>query len=89
MQLKRTTTTDLRWKASIGASYMIAQAFASRGVTLATQITLAWLLVPEAFGVFASAASATALIGLITNPGLDMFLLQRGRAYPVWVNPAF
>ncbi len=72
-----------------GVVWLIAQTVALRGVRLAGQVVLAWLLLPEHFGLIGLAHSITAFTGLIQEPGIRLVLIQRQRRFETWANPAF
>lgn len=76
-------------KAVRGAFWTIGLAVGSKVITFATQMALAWLLVPEAFGLIGQAYTVTAFAGLIVNPGIDRILIQRYVHRRRWLGPAF
>jgi len=66
------------------------------GMTLGTklvntfgQVILAWLLLPEHFGLVGLAYTVTALTNLVSQMGVREVLIRRHRRFHLWANPAF
>jgi PST family polysaccharide transporter len=65
-------------KAIGGMSWMFASSVVSRLATLAGQVVLGWLLLPDDFGAYAFAISITAATAGLRNGGTTQVLIQRG-----------
>jgi O-antigen/teichoic acid export membrane protein len=72
-----------------GTVWVMLQTLATKGVMVVGQLILAWLLDPKDFGEIGLAYTVTAFVSLITNPGIDVILVRRGRRFHLWSNPAF
>ena len=68
---------------------MVSQAAVTKVVTTIGQIILAWILIPEDFGLIALTYMFTAAPVLIQQGGLREVLIQRHRHFRRWANPAF
>lgn len=76
----------------LAASAFVVLAFQTvlvRLVRFGGQLVLAWLLMPEDFGLFALAASLHQFISVLKNAGLRDILIQRESKLHVWANAAF
>ena len=69
--------------------WVVAQAVITRGVIIAQQLALAWLLAKSDFGLIGLTYSVTAVVALIANPGIDTILVQRLRRFRHWSTPGF
>lgn len=72
-----------------GAMWMISQTIGSKIVSFATQIALTALLSRQDFGLVALAYSVGSFTARLQDPGIAMVLVQRGRHFERWANPAF
>ena len=79
--LRRTTATGFLW--------LLFQGLSGRLSSFFSQIVLARLLMPEAFGQIGLAYTVTALVTAIVSFGIDDVLLTRSRHIRLWVAPAF
>ena len=79
---------SLGHRAARGVMWSAGQAVGGKAITTAAQITLGWLLVPEAFGLIGLAYTVTAFVHLLTAPGLDAVIMQRHRRSHLWFSPA-
>ena len=79
--LRRTTATGFLW--------LLFQGLSGRLSSFFSQIVLARLLMPEAFGQIGLAYTVTALVTAIVSFGIDDVLLTRARHIRLWVAPAF
>lgn len=80
---------SLRQRTAHGVMWTVAQAVATRGVTLLQQLALAWLLAKKDFGLIGLAYTVTSFVTLMSNPGIDTVLIQRQRHFCIWATPAF
>jgi PST family polysaccharide transporter len=72
-----------------GTIWVMLQTLATKAVMMAGQLILAWLLNPKDFGEIGLAYTVIAFVTLITNPGIDVILVRRGRRFHLWSTPAF
>ena len=72
-----------------GFFWLMLQSLSGRAATFVSQIILAKLLLPEAFGQIGLAYTVTGLVSVFVGFGVDDILLQRLRALHLWVTPAF
>ena len=72
-----------------GFLWLMAQSLSGRFATFFSQLILAKLLLPEAFGQIGLAYTVTTLVGAFVSFGIDDVLLQRLRRINYWVAPAF
>ena len=79
--LRRTTATGFLW--------LLFQGLSGRLSSFFSQIVLARLLMPEAFGQIGLAYTVTALVTAVVGFGIDDVLLTRSRHIRLWVAPAF
>ncbi len=79
--LQRTTATGFLWLLFQGLSGRLASFF--------SQLVLARLLLPGAFGQIGLAYTVTALVTAVVSFGIDDVLLTRSRHIRLWVAPAF
>ena len=66
----------------------MVQSLATRVTAFASQLVLAWLLVPADFGLIGLAYTVTTLVNTVVNFGLDDVLLQRQRSMHLWSSMA-
>lgn len=71
-----------------GIFYLLSNAVASRVITFGTQIVLAWLLMPSAFGLVGLTYTVSTFIQLLQIGGVHDVLVHR-RVFRVWSGPAF
>jgi O-antigen/teichoic acid export membrane protein len=72
-----------------GSLWIVLSNVLTRGVSLVGQIVLAWLLVPEDFGVWALALSISNALAALRNGGTSQILVKRGSEYATHVGPIF
>lgn len=73
-----------------GFAWLAAHTVASKVISFAAQIVLAWLLRPDDFGYVGLAMTVAAFIGLLQQAGVRDVLVQRhDRAFRRWATPAF
>src|SRR5947207_13037977 len=80
---------SLGQRAAGGFVWMAAQTVASKFVTVAGQVVLAWLLSDNDFGVIALAFTAAAFPAQINQVGLKEVLVRRGKRYHLWAGSAY
>ncbi len=68
---------------------MLAQNLVARASSVFSQLVLAALLRPADFGVIGLTYTVTNIAAALTNVGLDDVVLQRERAFRLWLGPAF
>lgn len=68
---------------------MTAQTIAAKGITLAGQVVLAWLLTRSDFGLIGMAYTVMGFATVIQQGGLRQVLVQRQTHFDRWANPAF
>ncbi len=78
--LQRTTATGFLW--------LLFQGLSGRLASFVSQIVLARLLMPEAFGQIGLAYTVGALVTAVVSFGIDDVLLTRARQLRLWVAPA-
>lgn len=79
----RTSGGSLSRKASAasGMVWFFANTLVGRGLSLAAQFILGWLLLPSEFGIYAFALSISMAVGAIRNGGVGQLLIQQGDRY--------
>ena len=85
----RVRVTGLSDRAASAFVVLAVQTVLVRLVRFGGQLVLAWLLMPEDFGLFALAASLHQFISVLKNAGLRDILIQRESKLHVWANAAF
>ncbi|MEX1017260.1 MAG: lipopolysaccharide biosynthesis protein [Phycisphaeraceae bacterium] len=70
-----------------GLLWMFARTLTNKGATVGSQIVLAWLLLPEDFGLFGMAITVNFLASLIEWVGTRDVLVRRGRRIHHWLAP--
>jgi len=78
----------LRDRSAAGFLWFLLQSAGSKGATLLGQIVLAWLLLPEDFGLVGLAYTVTAFTSLIQKFGVREVLNRRRRRFHLWAGPA-
>ena len=81
--------TSLSDRASRAAVWASALSMFMRFSAIFTQLTLAWFLIPEDFGVYAKAATVFTLARLCHKGGIQEVLVKRQRGFRVWANAGF
>lgn len=79
--LGRSTATGFLW--------LLLPSLSGRLASFFSQLVLARLLMPEAFGQIGMAYTVTTLAGALISFGIDDVLLQRLRTFQMWASPAF
>ncbi len=73
----------------IGISWMSAFRISSRFITFIRVIILARLLTPGQFGIFGIATLVLALLEILTETGINVFLIQENKKLEFYVNDAW
>lgn len=73
----------------IGVSWMSAFRIFSRAIALVRIVILARLLVPSQFGIFGIASMTLALLEIMTETGINVFLVQEKDEIKEYVNDAW
>lgn len=68
---------------------MLIASAAGKGLGLASQLALAWLLTRKEFGIYAIAISLAVLLSVIRDGGLPMVLVHKSRRFDVLAGPIF
>ncbi|HVF10908.1 MAG TPA: oligosaccharide flippase family protein, partial [Abditibacteriaceae bacterium] len=76
-------------KTARGFAWLVAQTLGTRMASAVEQIILAWLLLPQDFGLVALAYTVTQFIDIVQQAGLRDVLIQRQAHFNYWANPAF
>lgn len=76
-------------KAIIGISWMTAFRVVSRVIAFIRVVIIARLLVPSQFGVFGIASMALTLLEILTETGINIFLVQEEKDIDSYVNDAW
>ena len=81
---------DRAWKrsATVAAVWTSLLTAVSRASQLVSQLVLAWLLVPEDFGVVGLAYTVMMFVWLLRQAGIGPWLIQRERRLERWAGPA-
>jgi O-antigen/teichoic acid export membrane protein len=69
--------------------WMVVASGVAKGLGLASQIVLAWLLSRKEFGIYAIAISLSVLFSVIRDGGLPMVLMHKGRRFDFFAGPVF
>ena len=80
---------NLARRTAHGFAWLLAQTLGSKVVGMAGQVVLAWILLPDDLGLWASASVVMGFSGLIQQAGLRETLIHRQRTYHLWANTAF
>ena len=75
--------------ASKGVFWLLIQTIGGRGVSLASQLFLAWLLDPNVFGVVGIVFAVSTLVLSFVNIGVDDLVIQRKGKFSVWSAVSF
>ncbi len=75
--------------AASGFLWLFMQSMGARIAALSSQLVLASVLPPAAFGLFGLANSVWALASACCSLGIEDILLQRSRSMPLWASAAF
>lgn len=79
-----------RDRVKLGVVWMMLSSLVAKGGTLAAQIVLGLILLPEDFGVFSIALSVTSFVQIIRDGGMRKILVQKGeRRYEGLIRPVF
>ncbi|HEV8607782.1 MAG TPA: oligosaccharide flippase family protein [Tepidisphaeraceae bacterium] len=81
-------TISLGHRAAVGFVWMALQTIASKIITVAGQVVLAWLLSDADFGLVALAFTATSFPAQINQIGLKEVLVRRSKRYHLWASSA-
>jgi PST family polysaccharide transporter len=80
---------NLGQKTFQGFAWMLLSSFGTKVITLGCQLVLAWILLPQDFGLVALAYSVTAFTAVIQRNGLREILIQRAPRFSEYANSAF
>lgn len=72
-----------------GFAWLLFQTVGVKSITILGQVALAWLLVPQDFGLVALAYSVTTFIVILQASGVLEILIQRQKDFALLVSPAF
>ena len=64
-----------------GALFVISSSLGVKTINLGAQLVLAWILVPNDFGLISLAFAVTSLTGILTANGLQQVLVQKSKAF--------
>jgi O-antigen/teichoic acid export membrane protein len=76
-------------RATAGFAWTAVNTVLSKGLALITQITLAWWLLPEHFGLAAQVYAAGVFGSLFIQNGQRELLLRRQQKFELWASPSF
>lgn len=76
-------------RSMVGFLWMFLQTTGARVASALGQVVLARLLTPEDFGQVGLANTVFAFATVLSSPGLEDILVQRGARFTRWVNAAF
>ncbi len=79
----------LRTKAIHGMCWTIIETLANKCTAIICQFVLAWLLIPDDFGLIGLSYTVIAFINLMTEPGIQTILIQRQTEFNNIVSSAF
>jgi O-antigen/teichoic acid export membrane protein len=79
----------IRNKALQGSVWMIGATGAAKALGFACQLTLAWFLTKEDYGVYAIAISFSVLLSVLRDGGLPMVLEQKSNQFDLFAGPVF
>ncbi len=82
-------TPSLGQQTAAGFAWLMFQTIGVKCVTVLGQVALAWLLMPEDFGMVALAYSVTTFIVILQASGVLEILIQRYREFEKLATPAF
>jgi O-antigen/teichoic acid export membrane protein len=72
-----------------GVVWAGTQALVAKVAAFGGQLLLAWLLLPEEFGVAGMASSLAAIVTILQGGGIRAVLIKRQRNMDLWARPAF
>ena len=76
-------------RTTAGVLWLLLQSLSGRAAGFVSQLVLARLLLPEAFGQVGLAYTVTGLVGALISFGIDDVVLQRSARLQHWLAPAF
>ncbi len=76
-------------RTTAGVLWLLLQSLSGRAAGFVSQLVLARLLLPEAFGQVGLAYTVTGLVGALISFGVDDVVLQRSARLQHWLAPAF
>jgi O-antigen/teichoic acid export membrane protein len=82
-------TRTLGQQTAVGFAWLMFQTVGVKCVTVLGQVALAWLLIPDDFGLVALAYSVTTFIVILQASGILEILIQRHREFARLASPAF
>lgn len=88
IQPRTTDATDLAQQATVSAAWTTLLTIVSRASQFVSQLVLAWLLVPEDFGIVGLAYTLMMFVWLLRHAGIGPVLIQRQRRIERWAGPA-
>jgi PST family polysaccharide transporter len=80
---------SLGGRAARGFAWMVSQTVASRLLSAAGQVALAWFLLPNDYGAVGLAMTIATFASLVQQAGLKEILVQRFKHFSRWANVAF
>ena len=75
--------------AARGFSWLLGQTVGTKIINLGVQVLLAWLLVPQDFGLIGLAYTVVSFISTLQQAGLSQILIHRQKHFHRWANPVF
>ncbi|MEM7625332.1 MAG: oligosaccharide flippase family protein [Planctomycetota bacterium] len=87
-QPRSTDDADLAQQATVSAAWTTLLTVVSRASQFVSQLVLAWLLVPEDFGIVGLAYTLMMFVWLLRHAGIGPVLIQRQRRIERWAGPA-
>ena len=84
-----TAATDLTPQVARGAAWMVSARWVVRGLDSVMTVILARLLVPDDFGVFATAALTVGLLEVLSQAGIDIAIIRQRQAGAEYYNAAW
>jgi O-antigen/teichoic acid export membrane protein len=83
------SSTTLGRSTATGFLWLMLQSLSGRATGFLSQLVLARLLMPDAFGRIGLAYTVTTVASAVVSFGIDDILLQRLRKFDLWVGPSF
>ncbi len=74
----------IRRQVAVGSFWVLAQSVGLRVLTIASQLTLAWLLLPEHFGLMSLASGLSLLTDVLNQIGITEVLINRYKRFRLW-----
>jgi len=74
----------MRRQVAVGSIWSLVQSLSHRALTITSQLILAWLLVPEQFGIIGIANGLATLVYVLGQLGISEILINRYRKFHLW-----